>query len=154
VQHTVIFIGLYFARSAKWAPRAGTAGFRSPEVLFRYENQTTAVDCWAAGIILLSLLSGRYPFFKSTDDSMAIMQLISVFGSDKIRKTAMKYGETIVCDVEKETADLKNICKSLRKTPLDFPDCAYDLLKGLLELDFEKRLSAQDALKHSFFTVS
>lgn len=79
-------------RCSKWAPRAGTAGFRAPEVLFRYTNQSTAVDVWSAGIILLCLLSGRYPFFKATDDSMAIMQLMSLFGSENVKKVALKYG--------------------------------------------------------------
>ncbi len=83
---------------------------------------------------------------------MAIMQLVSVFGSEKLRKNAIKYGETIVCDVEKDSVDLKNLCVSLRKTPLDFPDSVYNLLNGLLELNFEKRLSAEQALKHAFFT--
>lgn len=31
------------------ATRAGTPGYRPPEVLLKSTNQTTAVDCWAAG---------------------------------------------------------------------------------------------------------
>ncbi len=34
---------------------------------------------------------------------------------------------------------------------IEFPDSAYDLLKCLLEMDCEKRVTAADALKHSFF---
>jgi len=52
-----------------------------------------AVDVWSAGIILLSILSGCYPFFKAVDDNMAIMQLISLFGYEPVRKAAYKYGE-------------------------------------------------------------
>ncbi len=52
-----------------------------------------AVDIWSAGIIFLSILSGRYPFFKAIDDNMAIMQLISLFGSETVRKAALKYGK-------------------------------------------------------------
>ncbi len=52
-----------------------------------------AVDIWSAGIIFLSILSGRYPFFKAIDDNMAIMQLISLFGSEIVRKAALKYGK-------------------------------------------------------------
>lgn len=32
------------------ATRAGTPGYRPTEVLLKYPNQTTAVDCWAAGM--------------------------------------------------------------------------------------------------------
>jgi len=34
---------------------------------------------------------------------------------------------------------------------IEFPETAYDLLKNLLELDCDKRFTASDALKHSFF---
>ena len=40
-----------------------------------------AVDIWSAGIILLSFLSGRYPFFKAKDDLSSLAQIITVFGS-------------------------------------------------------------------------
>ena len=39
------------------APRAGTPGFRPPEVLLKSNSQSVAVDMWAVGVILLSLLS-------------------------------------------------------------------------------------------------
>ena len=41
------------------AERAGTRGFRSPEVLFKVENQTTALDMWAAGCCMLIMLTGK-----------------------------------------------------------------------------------------------
>jgi cell division control protein 7 len=140
-------------RNNKWAPRAGTAGFRAPEVLFRYVNQTPAVDIWSAGTIFLSLLSGRYPFFKVVDDNMAIMQLITLFGLESMKKIALKYSETLICSNDSQPQDLKQLCKSLRvgNKEIHFPDSAYDLLKGLLELDFEKRLTASEALEHEFF---
>jgi hypothetical protein len=47
---------------------------------------------WSAGVILLSLLSGRYPFFKAQDDLSALAQLISVFGTDVMQKAALTFG--------------------------------------------------------------
>ena len=37
--------------------RGGTPGFRPPEVLLKVKTQTGAVDIWAAGVMLLSILS-------------------------------------------------------------------------------------------------
>ena len=68
-------------RKVKQVPRAGTAGYRAPEVLLGSCEQTSAIDIWSAGVILLSLLSGYYPFFKPKSDISALAELISVFGT-------------------------------------------------------------------------
>ena len=47
------------SRKSQRAARAGTPGFRPPEVLMKFEHQTTSVDIWAAGVILLSILSRK-----------------------------------------------------------------------------------------------
>ena len=47
-----------------------------------------AIDIWSAGVIFLSLLSGRYPFFKADDDMSALAQIISVIGSKEMKEAA------------------------------------------------------------------
>ncbi len=79
-------------RSHQAAPRAGTPGFRAPEVLLKSPSQTTAVDMWSAGVIFLCVLSGRYPFFRAHDDLSALTQIISLLGSDTCSKAANEYG--------------------------------------------------------------
>ena len=59
----------------------GTPGFRPPEVLMKFEHQTTAVDMWAAGVILLCILSRTYPFFRAPDDLTALAELLALFGT-------------------------------------------------------------------------
>ena len=51
---------------------------------------------WAAGVILLSILSRRYPFFKAKDDMEALAQIITIFGSAKLKKMADVIGECLV----------------------------------------------------------
>ena len=48
---------------------------------------------WAAGVILLSILSRRYPFFKAKDDMEALAQIITIFGSAKLKKMADAIGK-------------------------------------------------------------
>lgn len=74
------------------APRAGTPGYRSPEVLLKYPHQTTAVDVWSAGVIMVSILSGSYPFFRGPDDVTALMEMVTIFGIEDIKNTATKLG--------------------------------------------------------------
>ncbi|KAF5894481.1 cell division cycle 7-related protein kinase isoform X1, partial [Clarias magur] len=79
------------SRKQQVAPRAGTPGFRAPEVLTKCPDQGTAIDMWSAGVILLSLLSGRYPFFKANDDLIALTQIMTIRGSRETIQAAKKF---------------------------------------------------------------
>lgn len=52
----------------------------------------SAIDMWSAGIIFLSLLSGRYPFFKASDDLTALAQIMTVRGSRETIQAARTFG--------------------------------------------------------------
>ena len=51
-----------------------------------------AVDVWSAGVIFLSLLSWRYPFFKAHDDMHALAQMMCLFGYKDMKAAAKSYG--------------------------------------------------------------
>ncbi|XP_041847312.1 cell division cycle 7-related protein kinase isoform X3 [Melanotaenia boesemani] len=102
------------ARKQQVAPRAGTPGFRAPEVLTKCPNQGTAIDVWSAGVILLSLLSGRYPFFKASDDLIALTQIMTIRGSKETIQAAKKFGKAVVCSRELPRQDLRTLCETLR----------------------------------------
>lgn len=53
---------------------------------------SAAIDVWSAGVILLSLLSGRYPFFKASDDLIALTQIMTIRGSRETIKAAKAFG--------------------------------------------------------------
>eukprot|EP00960_Hanusia_phi_P027987 747136-Hanusia_phi.AAC.1 len=57
--------------------RGGTRGYRAPEVLMGSQHQTTAVDVWSAGVILLNLLCRRthFPWFRHDNDNLATMEI-------------------------------------------------------------------------------
>ena len=74
--------------------RAGTRGFRGPEVLLRVAEQTVALDIWAAGVILLSILTQRYPFFTATEDVDALAELAIFFGPDVVDQAARQMQST------------------------------------------------------------
>ncbi|ODV78070.1 kinase-like protein [Suhomyces tanzawaensis NRRL Y-17324] len=79
-------------RPPRRANRAGTRGFRAPEVLFKCTNQTTKIDIWSAGTIAFSLLSRKFPLFNSPDDTDALLEMALIFGSDMMKKCAELHG--------------------------------------------------------------
>jgi serine/threonine protein kinase len=70
--------------------RAGTPGFRAPEVLLGSNEQGVALDVWAAGAVLLSLFARRYPFFPASarGDEAALLQLAQLLGAAKLQRAA------------------------------------------------------------------
>uniref|UniRef100_A0A182T2J0 non-specific serine/threonine protein kinase n=1 Tax=Anopheles maculatus TaxID=74869 RepID=A0A182T2J0_9DIPT len=99
------------------APRAGTPGYRPPEVLLKYPNQTTAVDIWAAGVIFLSLLSKCYPFFDNVDDHTSLAHIIEVFGFQRLQETAHALDRRLhgtVETMEKQPYNLRRLCQHFR----------------------------------------
>lgn len=76
-------------RTAIKTNRAGTRGFRAPEVLLKCSDQTVAIDMWSAGIMLLSILAHKFPVFNSTDDVESLMEIAAVFGRASLERCAM-----------------------------------------------------------------
>ncbi|XP_062131572.1 cell division cycle 7-related protein kinase [Drosophila sulfurigaster albostrigata] len=185
------------SRKEMHASRAGTPGYRPPEVLLRYPYQTTAVDVWAAGVIMLSMLSSLHPFFKAPNDCAALSEIMNLFGDLQVRKTAFMLDRLVLITQKVTALDLRRVCMRFRYAnhflspemqrrhrrsdgstelcrlceqstfncickhschaletynELDmFPHHAYDLLSRLLEVNPQKRITAEEALKHPFF---
>ncbi|KAI0787241.1 kinase-like domain-containing protein, partial [Irpex lacteus] len=81
------------------ANRAGTRGFRAPEVLLKCGLQTGAVDMWSAGIILLFFLTKKFPLFQSSDDVEALMEIAAIIGKKKMERTATLHSRTFSTNV-------------------------------------------------------
>ncbi|XP_055979275.1 cell division cycle 7-related protein kinase [Sorex fumeus] len=128
------------SRRQQVAPRAGTPGFRAPEVLTKCPNQTTAIDMWSAGVIFLSLLSGRYPFYKASDDLTALAQIMTIRGSKETVQAAKTFGKSILCSKEVPAQDLRTLCEKLRGLDSNTPKLTNEIQRPALhETDYSEK---------------
>jgi cell division control protein 7 len=152
------------SRPSRRANRAGTRGFRAPEVLFKCTEQTTKIDIWSAGVILLTILSKRFPFFNSADDVEAMIEIATIFGTKRMKACAYLHGtyfETSIPTIGQTGFSLEKIimwstCRngggeSGAEVPLTAEEkLAVSFLDRCFELDPSKRISAEEALEHPF----
>lgn len=152
-------------RPGRRANRAGTRGFRAPEVLLKCTSQTTKLDIWAAGVVLLSFLSKRFPFFESSDDSEALVELGILFGRGNLQKASLLHGsvyETNIPSIHDNPLTFEKLIKVCTSTwngshYEEIEDItaehrkAIELMAHLLTLDYRRRYTATQALQHSFF---
>ncbi|KAI5790369.1 kinase-like domain-containing protein [Pyronema domesticum] len=148
------------SRPSRRANRAGTRGFRAPEVLFKCTSQTTSLDIWSAGVILLTILSKRFPFFNSSDDVDAIIEIATIFGKAKMRACAALHGcvfETTIPTIGEKGFTLEKIVLwATNRTATEgeqlpeWEKTAVGFLERCFELDPEKRITAKEALGHAF----
>ncbi|KAI1435817.1 kinase-like protein [Xylaria sp. CBS 124048] len=154
-------------RPSRRANRAGTRGFRAPEVLFKCTEQTTKIDVWSAGVILLTILCRRFPFFNSADDIEAMIEIATIFGSKRMKLAGQLHGcifDTTIPTISSQGFSLEKImlwstCRSdggkdgtANKLTPDEKE-AIEFLGRCMELDPTRRISAEEALGHSFLQV-
>ncbi|KAK7217614.1 hypothetical protein V2G26_005617 [Clonostachys chloroleuca] len=148
-------------RPSKRANRAGTRGFRAPEVLFKCTEQTTAIDIWSAGVILLTILSKRFPFFNSADDVEAMIEIATIYGARRMKVAGLLHGcvfDTTIPTVGQQGFTLEKIilwstCRGEDKPLTADEKLAVRFMERCMDLDPSRRITAEEALEHEFLRI-
>ena len=144
--------------------KIGTRGYAPPEVIFFSPYQDGGVDIWGAGMIFLILLSERNNIFNlnlfskiESDSVKDVIPLIELFGVERVVETATKCRCNIYIGNKLSEYQIKGginnliVKKPRNNKELKLLNLGKDLLSKLLELNFKKRITASQALKHEFF---
>lgn len=137
-----------------------TIWYRAPELLLGARHYTPAVDLWAVGCIFAELLSLR-PIFKGEEVKMdkknvpfqrnQTQKVIEILGTPSADQwpSLPKYPEYPSLQAMKMyPPNLENWYRNVGCTN----QRQFELLSSLLEYDPAKRITADEALLHPFFT--
>lgn len=138
VRHTE----LHFVRSD--TNQCCTIWYMPPELLLGQRFYDSEVDIWCAGIVLVELLLGK-PFLAGTSMISQLYETFKVFGTPT---------ETDWPSVKELPDYRKDFPRWRRKNIDEFVrhPVVFDLVRLLLTVDPDRRISARRALKLSVFT--
>lgn len=121
-------------------------------------------------MILLSFLSKRFPFFNSTDDVDAMIELTSIFGKLNMKMCAKLHSIlNLIMHILTSDCIFDATLPTLSDKPMSFlkivqwarsdmqsqdreHTLAFEFLDLCMELDPKKRISAAEALQHPFLS--
>lgn len=129
------------------------------------QRQSEKVDLWAAGVVLATMLTRRYPLFKvrkvwgaDGQDVAMLGQIIELLGLDAVADAAESMNKYLRVDASQLGLATQQESKLTQLVNMEWKDPTapeLDELKNLMRLllhpDPAKRISAKDALELAMF---
>ena len=112
------------------------------------------------GVILLTLLAKRFPFFNSADDIDATIEMSTIFGRQAMKQCASLHGlawESNIPTIGESGYSFEkvigwSVCREKGEAGLRGEEAATEFLGDLLKLNPGERSSASQALRTPFLS--
>ncbi|KAL4877474.1 mitogen-activated protein kinase mpkC [Aspergillus karnatakaensis] len=126
-----------------------TRYYRAPEIMLTWQRYGNKVDLWSVGCIVAEMLLGR-PLFPGTDHINQFLLITELLGNppdELINRITTKNTRRMVQSLQKHNP------RPLREIFLGAEETAIDLVAKLLDFDPDRRISAEQGLKHPFMAA-
>ena len=122
-----------------------TLWYRAPDVLLGSRTYNTSIDIWSAGCIMAEMYTGR-PLFPGTTNEDQLIRIFRIMGTPSERSWPgiSQFAEYKQNFQMYATQDLRQILPQIDAAGID-------LLRAMLQLRPELRISASEALQHPWF---
>lgn len=138
----------------KMSSKAGSRTCRSIEMLLGFEGYESAGDMWSVGAFIYTVLCGGKLPWRMPNSWQTVVALSAYFG----RRNTLELAENLGCEIPDDVVEAikaetptrlsvnySQDMKSLQNREL------IDLMHHLLDINYETRYSAEEALEHPFF---
>ncbi|KAK0419525.1 hypothetical protein QR680_014189 [Steinernema hermaphroditum] len=130
-----------------------TRYYRAPELCFKFTKFDPTVDVWAAGCILVEMLTNRIIFFGNDNDDQ-LQKIVRILGTPTVEQLAQCIpSHSIDANLLKTNyppGDWNQII--VRYNPRASKICT-DFVGSILRYECNKRLRGVEALRHRYFNT-
>jgi len=141
----------------------GTRAFRAPELIVGNRYYDTKIDIWSSGIILLKLILvgylGKKTSLFNVTNSKQLAKAINDLVGEPTRvelQEMLATNDLMSTNIKSGVTDEEILRKRFKRLDTQMankiPPLMIDLLHKVLELSPKRRISAEEALKHPFFS--
>ena len=124
-----------------------TRWYRAPECTLKSKNYNEKIDIWAIGCIMAELYTLK-PIFPGSDEFDQLNKILKITGTPEFNDWPEGYAL-----IQKLNMRLPNYNKgNLKQIVFNANDDAIDFLENIFQLNPQNRPSANELLKHPYFT--